>query len=145
MMSELNDAKLLHGTSCHEVTALYLTRVKGQGNLPWLSTKFRPDVTSSVWTLSAVWWISGTWELSCWPVTLTSPAAKLWSLSLCPRMIYLELISMPELASGRRHWGDRTGQPKLWKLFSQIDSTKPKQGFCLSGCLQVSSRAHSIS
>lgn len=48
MMSELDDAKLLHGTSCHEVTALYLIRVKGQGNLPWLSTKFRPGVTSSV-------------------------------------------------------------------------------------------------
>lgn len=48
MMSELDNAKLLHGTSCHEVTTLYLTRVKGQGHLPWLSTKFRPDVASSV-------------------------------------------------------------------------------------------------
>lgn len=47
-MSELDDAKLLHGTSCHEVTALYLIRVKGQGSLPWLPTKFSPDVTSSV-------------------------------------------------------------------------------------------------
>lgn len=43
---------------------------------------------------------------------------------------------MPELASGRRHWGDRKGQSKLWKLFSQIKTAQnPSKGpECRDAC-----------